>query len=71
MTVPKDDQNNNVIDPDSFKLKAKITGRNFLIGNTIDVEIAVSLKYFSNFWKTLEMCLINCEINLILTLSTN
>ena len=35
------------------------------------VEIMVPLKYFSNFWRTLEMPLINCEINLILTWSTN
>ena len=27
------------------------------------------LKYLSNFWGTLEMPLINCEINLILTWS--
>ena len=27
----------------------------------------VPLKYLSNFWKTLEMLLINCEINLILS----
>ena len=27
----------------------------------------VSLKYLSNFWRTLEMSLINCEVNLILT----
>ena len=27
----------------------------------------VLLKYLSNFWRTLEMSLINCEINLILT----
>ena len=26
----------------------------------------VPLKYFSNFWRTLEMSLINCEINVIL-----
>ena len=26
----------------------------------------VPLKYVSNFWRTLEMPLINCEINLIL-----
>ena len=32
-----------------------------------NVEIAVPLKYLSNFWRTLEMPLINCEINLILT----
>ena len=29
------------------------------------------LKYLSNFWRTLEMPLINCEINLILTWSAN
>ena len=27
----------------------------------------VCLKYFSNFWRTLEMSLINCGVNLILT----
>ena len=32
-----------------------------------DVEIMVPLKYLSNFWRTLEMPLINCEINLILS----
>ena len=31
----------------------------------------VPLKFLSNFWKTLEMSLINCEINLILTCSAN
>ena len=36
-------------------------------GNTKDVEIMVPLKYFSNFWRILEMALINCEVNLILT----
>ena len=29
----------------------------------------MQLKYLSNFWRTLEMLLINCEINLILTWS--
>ena len=31
----------------------------------------VPLKYLSNFWRTIEMPLINCEINLILTWSAN
>ena len=31
----------------------------------------IPLKYLSNFWGTLEMPLINCEINLILTWSAN
>ena len=29
------------------------------------------LKYLSNFWRSLEIPLINCEINLILTWSSN
>ena len=39
-------------------------------GNTKDVEIAVPLKYLSSFWRNLEMPLINCEINIILTWSS-
>ena len=35
-----------------------------------NVEIMVPLKYLSNFWRTLEMPLINCEVNLILTWSS-
>ena len=35
------------------------------------VEIVVSLKYLSNFWRTLDMPLINCGKNLILTWSKN
>ena len=32
----------------------------------INVEIMVPLKYLSNFWRTLEIPLINCEVELIL-----
>ena len=31
----------------------------------------VPLKYLSNFWRTLEMPSVNCEVNLILTWSAN
>ena len=31
----------------------------------------VSLKYLTNFWRTLEMSLVNCEINLIIVWSAN
>ena len=48
-----------------FKIKQKITGVTDDDG-TKNVKIIVQLKYLSNFWKTLEMPLINCEINLIL-----
>ena len=34
---------------------------------TKNFEITVPLKYLSNFWETIEMPLINCEINLILS----
>ena len=54
---------------DSFKFKGKITG-NGGNGGTKDVEIMVPLKYLSKFWRTLEMPLINCEVNLILTWSS-
>ena len=54
---------------DSFKFKAKITGQTEDDG-TKDVEIMVPLKYLSNFWRTLEMPSINCEVNLILTWSS-
>ena len=51
-----------------FKFKQKITGS---IGND-DIkalQIKVTLKYLSNFWRTLKMPLINCEINILLTWS--
>ena len=54
---------------DSFNFKVKVTGRTGNNG-TKDVEIMVRLKYLSNFWRTLEMPLINCEVNLILTWSS-
>ena len=31
----------------------------------------VTLKYLSNFWRTLEISLVNCEININLTWSAN
>ena len=51
---------------DSFNFKTKITGHTNNDG-IINVEIMVPLKYLSNFWRTLEMPLINCEVELILT----
>ena len=51
----------------SFKSNIRITGKTTGCGNTKDVEIAVPLKYFSMFRKTLEMVLIDFEINFILS----
>ena len=47
----------------------KITGKSPADGNTKDVKTVVLLKYLSNCWRTLEMPLIVCEINLIFTWS--
>ena len=59
---------NNVTD--SFNFKVKMTGQTGGDG-TKNAEIMVPLKYLSNFWRTLEMPLINCEISLILRWSAN
>ena len=65
----KDDPIDNLADSESFKYKVKITGKTPADGNAKDVEIIVPLKYLSNFWRTLEMPLINCEVNFLLTWS--
>ena len=73
--IPSRNNNNQIINfaannlTDSFNFKAKITGQTGNNG-TKDVEKMVALKYLSNFWRTLEMPLINCEVNLILTWSS-
>ena len=51
-----------------LKVKEKITGKTGCNG-TQKFEIMAPLKYLSNFWRILEMPLINCEINLDLNWS--
>ena len=65
-----DDPNDSITQSESFKSKIKIAGKTPEAGNTKNVEIIVPLKHLSNFWRTLEMPLINCEVNLILTWSS-
>ena len=73
--IPARNNNNEITEftgsntTDSFNFLKKITGQTGNDG-TKDVEIMVPLKYLSNFWRTLEMPLINCEVNLILTWSS-
>ena len=52
----------------SFDYKTNIIG-NLDIGEDEkeDVTIAIPLKYLGNFWRSLDIPLINCEITLILT----
>ena len=56
---------------DSINFKTKITGQTGNNGRIDNVEIIVPLKYLSNCWRTLEISLINREVNLILTWSAN
>ena len=51
-----------------FKFKQKITSQ---ASDPKDVEIMIPLKYLSDFWRTLEIRLMNCKINLMLTWSAN
>ena len=72
--IPAVNNAGNIVDFDNanatdlFNFKTKITGQTNDDGR-INVEIKVPLKYVSNFWRTLEMPLINCEVELILTCS--
>ena len=61
---------NGANDTDPFNFTAEITGETEDSG-TKEAEIMVQINYVSSFWRTLEMHLINCEINLILTWSGN
>ena len=65
--MPGEAKNAAITDSESFKSKVKVTGITHADVNRKNVETAVPLKYFSNFWRTLEMPLTNCEIKLILT----
>ena len=62
----KDDPNGNITQSESFRYKIKITGKTPAAGDTKDVKIVVRLTYLSNFWRTLEMSLLNCEIKFCL-----
>ena len=65
----RNDPHDILTNSESFKFKINITGKTPAARITKNVKIAVSLKYLSNFWRTLEMLLINCEINLVFTWS--
>ena len=66
-----DDPNDDITEFEWFKYTVKIAGKTPAASNTNDVKITVPLKYLSNFWRTLKITLINYEINLILTWSTD
>ena len=54
--------------PKSFDYKTKITGSlDAGEDEKNDLTIAIPLKYLGNFWRSLDIPLINCEITLILS----
>ena len=67
----RNDPNDILTKTESFEFKIKITGKSPTVSNTKEVKKAVPLKYLNNFRRTLEIPLVNCEINLILTWSRN
>ena len=75
--VPAANDNGNIANfneanaTDSFNSKVKITDQTNDDGEIDNVEIMLPLKYLSNYWRTLEMPLINSEVNLVLTWSGN
>ena len=67
---------------ESFKYKTSITGNTYNVGDgeagydadkivKNETEIFIPLKHLSNFWRNLNIPLINCKIELILTWSKN
>ena len=65
-------KNYSIKDSKSSDYKTSITEK--IESNNVekdDVKIVVLLKYLSNFWRTLDMPLINCEVSLTLTWSKN
>ena len=61
--------NDKTITSKSFECKTKIIGRTSNDNNTLDTEVVVPLKYLSNFWRFIDLSLIDCEIVLHLSWS--
>ena len=66
------DNNNithSILDLESFDYKANFMENGVTHNNLIknDVKIVIPLKHLSNFWRNLNIPLINCEVELILT----
>ena len=64
--------NYSIKESESFNYKTSIIGKLQNNGNGLEnIKIVVSLKYLGNFWKALNMPLINCEVSLDLKWSKN
>ena len=84
--LTNDDNDNfaniNVVNSEAFKYKNKITGNTYNVNAGADgydlnkngtqkVELAIPLKYLGNFWRTLNIPLISCEVSLELKWNKN
>ena len=57
---------------ESFKYKTSIVGKTPEDNDSLtNAKLVTPLKYLSNFWRSLNIPLINCEVELILTWSKN
>ena len=57
---------------ESFKYKTSIVGKTSQDNDSLtNVEVVILLKYLSNFWRNLDIPLINCKVEIILTWSKN
>ena len=81
-TNDDNDPNKNVINSMFFKYKTSITESTYNVAATATVhdtneestkkdEVTVPLKHLSNFWKTRDIPLINCEVSLASSWSVN
>ena len=66
--------NRNLVNSEAFKYKSKITGNTYNVdvgtqgydvnkNGTQKIELAIPLKYLGNFWRTLNIPLISCEVS--------
>ena len=57
---------------ESFKYKTSIVGKTPEDNDSLtNAKVVIPLKHLSNFWRSLNIPLINCEVELILTWSKN
>ena len=72
-STDNDNITHSILNSESFDYKANFMENGVTHNNLTknDVKIVVPLKYWSNFWRSLNIPLVNCEVELILTWFTN
>ena len=67
----RDEPGDDVTNLESYKFKSRFTNNTSNVGTVSVKEVAVPLIYLSNFWRSTEMTLINCETSLMQTWAAN